>query len=275
MWHRLAVTLMLVSAGAVAVAPARQISNGGGKVTNILINKNTIPNPPDPMPGQAITILGPDDDGKVDHVRVTMYGFAVDPLFSCDFANGTAAKPTVVQNREALCTFQARGCILANGCKPGSGVGYGPSTFQLRAISTQDWTPTGHGTRVQISTTRNNTVVESAKWNLSDGGHMEYGGSLPTIQAGCGRGATIEGSDNAFRVTIGSGPSTACGIRFNNPWVLPYARTPYAPVCVVTNETNPVLTRTTEVTSMGVTLAGSIRQNDRLSVVCVGRHDLP
>lgn len=77
------------------------------KVTNITINKNTIPTPTlaETMPGQAITVIGPDDNNKVDHVRITQYGFSVDPLFSCDFANGTAANPTIVQNREALCTF--------------------------------------------------------------------------------------------------------------------------------------------------------------------------
>lgn len=267
--------ILIVAAGLAVALLAWQVAADRRPIHNILINKNTIPNPADPMPGQAITIIGPDDDGRVDHVRLTMYGFSVDPLFSCDFANGVAAKPTIVQNRESLCTFQARGCTLEEGCQPGSGIGYGPSTFQLRALSTQDWTSNGRGTRVQMSTTRNDTTLESAKWNLSDGGHMEYGGSLPVLGAGCGDGATVEGSDNGFRVVIGSQPSPRCVVAFNNPWLLPYARTAYAPMCVVNNDTSTAMIRATDVQSSSLTLSGAMRANDRLSVVCVGRHDLP
>ncbi|HVZ19716.1 MAG TPA: hypothetical protein VG871_01565 [Vicinamibacterales bacterium] len=245
------------------------------RTTHLVINKNTIPDPAQVMPMQAITILGPDDNGHVDHVRLTMYGFSVDPLYSCDFANGTAAHPTMVQNREALCTFQARGCTLEQGCVPGAGTGYGPSTFQLRAMSTQDWTRTGHGTRLQISTTRNGTTLESAKWNLSDGGHMEFGGALPALGPGCGAGASIEGSDNAFRVVVGREPAAACQVVFNNAWVLAYSRAPYAPVCTVNNETSAEIVRATDVESTGLRLAGRLQPNDRVSVVCVGRHDLP
>lgn len=249
------------------------LAQTGGKVENIVINKNTIPTPQKTMPGQAITVIGPDDDGKVDHVRITQYGFSVDPLFSCDFANGTADNPTRVQNREALCTFQARGCTLEQGCKF-DGTGYGPSTVQFRILSCQDWTADGRCTRVQMSTTQHGTKAETAKVNWADGGHIEYGNFLPTLGAGCGDGAKVVGSDNGFRVTVRPGAAN-CEVRFHNRWLFPYGRSPYSPSCVANNETSPEMVRAASITSDGLVLAGRLANDDRINVICVGRHDLP
>ena len=249
-------------------------ANAQDKINNIIINKNTIPNPDVTMPGQAITVIGPDDNGNVDHVRITQYGFSVDPLFSCDFANGTASHPTIVQNHESLCTFQGRGCTLKEGCKF-DGTGYGPSTVQFRIVSCQDWNKDGRCTRVQLSTTQYGTTNEYAKVNWSDGGHIEYGNSLPLIISGCGINSTIEGSDNAFRVIIGNNAMQNCRIKFNNSWVSPLKRTRYSPICTANNESSNYLVRAIAINSEELTISGKFIPNDRISVICVGMHDLP
>jgi hypothetical protein len=233
--------------------------------TNLLVSKNVSQNVRNEA-GQAISVYGPDEGPGVDHVRITQYGFGIDPIFGCDFANGTMADPRPAGNRETLCTFQGRGF---------DGRGYAKSTVQFRVITCEDWNPSAKCTHVMLSTTERGTTHEYAKVNWSDGGHIEYGNALPTLAAGCGASATIEGSDNAFAVTLGTGVGEGCTVAFKSPWLLAYSRQPYAPMCVAGNQTRPALVTAIAVGSTGLTLRGSLQAGDRISVVCVGRHDWP
>ena len=226
--------------------------------------------------GIGLLVIAPNEEAAgqpaVDHARIVQMGFGIDPIYSCYLANGTAARMTTVQNREALCTFQARGCADPNGCTI-EGAGFALSPSQFRIMSCQDWTPDGRCARVQMSTTQRGTIVESTKVNWDDGGHIEYGNFPPNVDEGCGDGATVEGTDNAFRIVIGSAPSARCVVRFHNAWTLAYAETPYRPICTASNETRPaaIMTRPS---SADLALA-NIAAGDEISVICVGRHDLP
>ena len=259
---------------------------GAAQVTPIqVINLNETVNPAEigafvsnnaTPTGAGLIVIGPNEEQPgqppVDHTRIVQMGFGVDPIFSCYFANGDARNMTVTGNREALCTFQARGCAALTGCRL-NGEGFALSTAQLRILSCQDWTPTGRGTRVQLSTTAMNSTVESAKVNWDDGGHIEYGNFQPSLGEGCGANASIEGTDNAFRVTIGAGGTERCLVTFHNAWRLPYADTPYRPMCTVNNESRDARTRVYPISTL-IEIRG-IAPADEISVICVGRHDLP
>jgi hypothetical protein len=52
----------------------------------------------------------------------------------------------------------------------------------------------------------------------------------PTLEADCGTGATIVGSDSAGKVTLGEGVAT-CTLEFSTQW-------PNPPACTAVNETN-------------------------------------
>jgi hypothetical protein len=54
--------------------------------------------------------------------------------------------------------------------------------------------------------------------------------AAPTLEADCGTGATIAGSDSAGKVTLGEGVTT-CTLEFSAQW-------PNAPACTAVNETN-------------------------------------
>jgi hypothetical protein len=259
MSQRIALSVLLIAATVTLV-------HGCGRPARLVVNKNTASPPADPPPGQAIAVYGPDEAPGVDHVRITQHGFGIDPIFGCDLANGTMASPVAVGNRETLCTFQGRGY---------DGRGYAKSTMQLRATTCEDWNPTAKCTHVTLSTTRRGTTQEYVKVNWSDGGHVEYGNAAPILTRGCGTGGAIEGSDNGFVVTVGDGGGDGCEVAFASPWVLAYSRQPYAPVCVANNQTRPVLTGAMAVRAEGLTLRGSLQGGDRISVVCVGRHDWP
>ncbi len=64
----------------------------------------------------GLIVIGPDEDANdpdpVDHARITIFGFGIDPIFGCNFANGSAEFLTPVQNRETLCTWTSRRAFL-------------------------------------------------------------------------------------------------------------------------------------------------------------------
>jgi hypothetical protein len=250
----------------VGVAVTAAVGQGPKTPSRLVINQNATPVPRTIPAGQAVAVFGPDEGPGVDHVRVTLHGYGIDPIFGCDFASGTMARPAAAQNRETLCTFQGRGY---------DGRGYAKSTMQFRPVTCEDWTPARKCTHVVLSTTRQGTTQEYVKVNWSDGGHIEYGNALPALTGGCGTGATITGSDNGFSVIVGRGAGEACQVRFHSPWVLAYSRQPYEPVCVANNQSRAALVSAVAVTSRTLAIRGDFRPGDGIAVVCVGRHDWP
>jgi hypothetical protein len=265
--------ILATSSARSALANDVTINPSGG---SIVINRNAGGDPAVHFAGQGITLIGPDYTETVDHPRVQLYGFHADPIFGCDYANGTRSNPAAVKKGNILCTWQGRGCADPNGCSIDSLApngarprGYSFASVQLRILSTEDWTSTGHGTQLCTSTTQNGTIVESNKWCISNGGHIEYANTTPTIVAGtgCGSRASIRGTDNAFKVILGAIPGSTCQIRFGAPWE---HGSPYEPICVASNESHPVLTQSTAITSTGLTLAGSFSGGDKINVICAG-----
>lgn len=226
--------------------------------------------------GAGLVVIGPDEEAPgeppVDHTRIVQYGFGIDPIYSCYFSNGSADDMTAVQKNETLCTFQARGCESPDGCTI-EGDGFGLSTVQLRISATENWSPGSKGTRVMLSTTQAGTANEWTKVIWDDGGHIEYGNFEPSVGSGCGSGASLQGTDNAFRLTIGSGPSSTCTVTFNNAWTLAYSGQSYRPICTVNNE-NRAGTFATPATG-SIAIKGAFSAGDDIDVICVGRHDWP
>ena len=166
------------------------------------------------------------------------------------------------------------GCTLETGCNI-DGTGFPLAPGQWRIITTQDWSATGRGVQWLLSTTRNDTTVERIRFGFSDGGHLEFGNSPVRIASGCGDGAGIVGSDVAFRVTVGSGPSPGgCVVNFDSGWVLPYSREGYRALCIANNETQDALVRAIA-TSTAVTIRGALATGDDIVVHCLGRMDWP
>ena len=87
----------------------------------------------------------------------------------------------------------------------------------------------------------------------------------PTLEADCGTGATIVGSDTAGKVTLGTSV-TSCTLDFSSTF-------PNAPACTATNETenggNPQ-PMGTKSTSSSVVLGGNrpINAGDVVSYIC-------
>jgi hypothetical protein len=93
-------------------------------------------------------------------------------------------------------------------------------------------------------------------------GHLITGGSTPGVSA-CGGSPAIAGTDNAGRVTVGSGGGTvSCTVTFAATWT-------NAPACTTNNETTANLARATATTST-LTIAGTFVAADKLTFVCVG-----
>lgn len=148
----------------------------------IIINLNSAVNKSDLGPffsnnqtqsGAGVIVIGPNEEvlgePQVDHVRIVQYGFGIDPIYGCNFANGDVEEMEPVRNRETLCTFQARGCTDPEGCTL-EGDGFGLSTVQLRISACEDWAPGSRCTRVMLSTTQEGTSNEWTKVIWDDGG---------------------------------------------------------------------------------------------------------
>lgn len=97
-------------------------------------------------------------------------------------------------------------------------------------------------------------------------GHMSFGsGSLgaPTVNAACGTGASVAGSDSAFVLT--SGTSTASGCL-----VSPAAAWNRAPVCSVDNQTSATQAAYTVNTNGSISLTG-VADSTTYNIICIGK----
>ena len=92
-------------------------------------------------------------------------------------------------------------------------------------------------------------------------------GTLTVANVGansCGTtAATIVGTDNAFRVTVGATSGTRCRVTFVSSWTT-------APTCAGNNETTANLMRTYTATTTTIDLAGTFVAGDVISVICDG-----
>ena len=89
------------------------------------------------------------------------------------------------------------------------------------------------------------------------------GAATPGLQAECGTGATVVGSDEAGKITMGEGVAS-CTLYFSEPW-------PNEPACVAVNETKsrPMDTRSTR-TSVTMGIGVALDADDVVAYICKG-----
>ena len=101
-----------------------------------------------------------------------------------------------------------------------------------------------------------------------DTGHLQFtndrAGAAPTITSGAGTGASIVGSDQCFRVTLGTTPTTSVVITFAKTWT-------NAPMCFANHGNASIAVRCTATTStVTITFASTPTAGHTLEVLCVG-----
>ena len=95
------------------------------------------------------------------------------------------------------------------------------------------------------------------------GGHQQFSGTAPTMTS-CGTSPSVVGTDNASKITVGSGSVTTCVVTFATAWT-------NSPACVAQNETTEqsfnVVGTTTGVRVISTTDFAS----DTVNFLCFGR----
>lgn len=125
--------------------------------------------------------------------------------------------------------------------------------------------------RYRVSAFTSGTVVTSLARTILPtlvSGRFIATGSAPAVTNtsanSCGTtAATLVGTDNAFKVTVGATSGTSCTVTFATAFV-------NAPSCTVSNETTAALARATSTTTTAI-LAGSFTAGDVLAGACLGR----
>lgn len=98
-------------------------------------------------------------------------------------------------------------------------------------------------------------------------GHLEFddAAGTPTITSGGGAGATIEGSDQAFKVTFGTTPGTTLRVTFSTAWT----NTPY---CFANYGASNIALRTQPATTLvDIVFASAPAAGATVEVLTVGR----
>ena len=181
--------------------------------------------------------------------------------------------PAAVQSGDVLGVLSFRGY---------TGSGYSGSRAAIASSATENWTATANGTRVAFQTTPNgstalattmtleNDIVGMGTANLAAdsklevAGHITSEGAEPAVSA-CGTTPTISGSDNAGKVTTGTGAITSCTLTFANAWAA-------APACIANDETDLTVTwRAVSTTTTLVIDSPSVIASDVFSYICLGR----
>jgi len=124
-------------------------------------------------------------------------------------------------------------------------------------------TGTGSGTNRILDIQRSSTSII----NVDDPGHLRFPGrGTPTVTAACGTSPTVTGSDHAFQLNVGTGgAATTCTVTFNQAWG-------FKPVCVVSDETNQVISTTAVPASATIVFTASAAWTGSsiLDVICIG-----
>jgi hypothetical protein len=96
---------------------------------------------------------------------------------------------------------------------------------------------------------------------LSVGGHLQFDSTAPAVSS-CGEGATIVGTDNAHRITVGTGTITACTVTFAEEWT-------NTPICLV-QDSDGTAVRVSSASATVITISGADFNSDTLVVHCLG-----
>lgn len=116
---------------------------------------------------------------------------------------------------------------------------------------------------LKISTSGDITIPN----NIEIDKHITFKGATPTLissHSDCGISPSIVGSDNAGRVTAGTGANgNKCTITFAQAWANP-------PICITQRENQSTSLRPANVTTTSFQIIGSINAGDTMVYQCVG-----
>ncbi len=130
------------------------------------------------------------------------------------------------------------------------------------------------GANIQI---QNTTFINSSRGAIhfpastefayaSNSGGVEYtikAGAAPALDAGCGTGATISGTNSIGRVTIGSTPGATCTLTFSAAWT-------NAPHCDANNESVGTLIANVVPSTTTLVLTATLLNTNLVSYHCIG-----
>lgn len=147
--------------------------------------------------------------------------------------------------------------------------GGGGSSFM---ISTMTSTSTNSGTnstgdgQIRLvwptSTTLYVNIASTSTFSLASAGHVTLGGFSPSVSS-CGTNPTVQGTDTAGVISVGSGATTACTLTFSVAY-------PIAPVCVANASINSVaFVNSVSVSSVVWNFSASV-ESDKVYYLCIG-----
>lgn len=248
----LALLLFCLPAEAMNVSVVGQfLALTGGVLTgSTTVNLNTAA----PSLGPATTIMQLNGANSTNP-QLVMDAYAGIPILKCRRADGTGASPSAVQSLELMCQVGA--------------AGYGATGFSSSArasvnfYTSQIWTDSAQGTRVELVTTKNGTVVASSTLQLDGLGHVLVGlAAVPAITV-CGTSpSTARGTDFGGEVTEGS-TATGCVITFANAYTA-------APFCVVGLQTQQLAFAYT-ISTTAITVTNTSATGDKINWICNGQ----
>jgi len=129
------------------MTPAQNVVIGPNVFTPIasarLVVSNNTANAAANGPGEnpMVQIVGADTVAPI--MNITGFGAGASPILRFGLAGGTAASPTATTSGQTMVAFTAQGFYTSGGPAWGTGAGF-------VASSTENWTSTGNGTRVDI-----------------------------------------------------------------------------------------------------------------------------
>lgn len=184
--------------------------------------------------------------------------------------NGTGRADSVATFRDYLQT--EFGAIGYHQLKTGTNDTFGPALFWETSSKTTTALP------IRFVSTNANSPSLMVQMNLADTvifNHLRGGTTCPTnatcaatapsISSGFGSSPSIAGSDNAGRITVGSGGSANTGvIAFGRTWTT-------APACSVSDESTVLLVQSrATATQLTLTGASAFGSGDVLAYTCIG-----
>lgn len=145
------------------------------------------------------------------------------PMFNLQNSRGTSVTSSPLNSGDTLGLFQAVGVYnAANTVYVGA---------NIRFTAAENFTATSAGSNTTFSTTNLGATTPTEKMRISANGNVGIGttspgamldvagqfrtsGTTPTVGA-CGTGAAVSGTDQAGRVSVGTGTVTSCQVNFH------------------------------------------------------------
>ncbi len=179
-------------------------------------------------------------------------------------ARGTFASPAATANGDPLLQIAGRGYQTT------SGAGFTNTVGSISIVANEAFTNTAQGTRMQFFTVPNGSTTEAQRMQLNEFGlrMMSGSGGLTVANVGansCGTtAATVAGTNNAGRVTVGATSGTQCRVTTTSSVV-----TAMEGSC--SNTTTAALCRFVPVDGNEFDLVGTFTAGDVLSFIVMGR----